>query len=181
MNTETIENCLSLLFNKNRIKIPFYVCAANEIKNYIKNTKKFPLMIIQNTDKAGDSGKHWLAWFILSSKSTEYFDSYGNPCLKYKYVEKPVENITKENCLPLQSDTSYLCGAYCVFYLYFRALGYSYEKIINNFTNDKLQNDYKIHTFMKCIPEITQNYHNANYILKQNCQSNTCKYLCLYS
>jgi len=170
MNVETIEQYIALLFNKSRIKIPFYIFSADNMWENVNNVNKFPICIIQNTDRKKGPGQHWIAWWVISHTETEYFDSYGSSVCNYRYVIKPTKNILKENCTVLQSSRSYLCGAYCIYYLYLRALGKSYENIMDNFTHQVLSNDYKINNFMNYVPELTFNFR-----CRGDSQKNTCR------
>jgi hypothetical protein len=116
MDTQEIENIFKILFSLTKITFSFFVTAADTAPQ-IKNIKKFPILIVQNTDKNKDPGKHLIAWFILSETHAEYFDSYGKKIKTYKNVQKPTSNIVFENCLSLQSPTSFVCGACCILFI----------------------------------------------------------------
>jgi hypothetical protein len=177
MDTHEIEISLQILFKLSNITFPFFVTAADTL-HQIKNIKKYPILIVQNTDRIKDPGQHWIAWFILSNTHAEYFDSYGKTVETYKNVEMPTSNIVLENCLSLQSPTSFVCGAYCIYYLYYRALGKSYKEILNSFSKNVVKNDRKVEMFVKSIHSVKRGrngYGGSNKHKNIKCQNNTCK------
>jgi len=90
----------------------------------------YPICIIQNTDLIKDAGKHWVAYFIESPTSWEFFDSYGELPSLYKLSTPPGEMI-EYNPKVLQSGHSTLCGHFSLHFLYYRSIG------INFFTYKK--------------------------------------------
>jgi len=179
MDSDTIKEYVHLLFMKARIRIPFYIFAADTMWENVTKTSRisYPIAIIQNTDKISQRGKHWLAWFVLSATESEFFDSYGNSIRKYKYVQKPTKLIVLENCISIQSPTSYLCGPYCIYYIYLRSLGIPYSTIMDTFTQSVSSNDFKIEQFMRTNSDVPQEFCYKN-IYNPRCQSNICQYLC---
>ena len=79
----------------------------------------------------------------------EYFDSYGNPVNTYN-VQVPGK-IVNENCRVLQSAASETCGEFCLYFVYHRAIGISYNKIISNFSSRSGVNDRKVKKFVDSI------------------------------
>jgi hypothetical protein len=83
---------------------------------------------ILNTDARGNPGEHWLAFFYNRYDGTlEYFDSYGMSLLTYHAVYATLHSrglvalCTPANSVgPLQSDMSFVCGHYCIAFLYWR-------------------------------------------------------------
>ena len=177
MNAEEIKNCLLLLFRQARINIPFYIFSANTMWKDI-SIKSYPILIIQNTDRENDPGRHWIAYVVLSRNNCEYWDSYGNPITMYKYVQQPTKYIIKENCLTLQSDHSYLCGVYCIYYVYHRALGFSYREILDSFSPNVILNDKKMCKFIHSITHMNNNHRFCSTSKYKKCQFNVCKSMC---
>ena len=162
MNTSQLENALNVLLRYNEHNgISCYVIAANELKKIA--IRSYPAMIIQNCDPLGKPGSHWIAYIAYENGTCEYFDSYGNPIEKYN-VQVPGK-IIKENCQVLQSPTSETCGEFCLYFLYHRAIGISFNKIINNFSSRSTVNDRKVKKFVSSI-EFCLN--NVNFIV--DCQ-----------
>jgi hypothetical protein len=83
---------------------------------------------ILNTEPAGHPGEHWLAFFYNQYDDTlEYFDSYGMTIATYYFVYASLRSCGLiAFCTPassvgcLQSDTSFVCGRYCIAFLYWR-------------------------------------------------------------
>jgi len=148
MNTSELENALNVLLRYNEHnEISCYVIAANELKNL--SIRSYPAMIIQNCDPIGKPGSHWIAYVAYENGTCEYFDSYGNPVYKYN-VQVPGK-IVNENCRVLQSATSETCGEFCLYFIYHRAIGISYNKIINKFSSRSAVNDRKVKKFVASI------------------------------
>ena len=84
---------------------------------------------ILNTEPRGQPGEHWLAFFYNQHTNTlEYFDSYGMALETYDVVYESLRSreLTLQ-CIPansvgyLQSVESFVCGQYCIAFLYWRA------------------------------------------------------------
>ena len=96
-----------------------------------------PCGFIANTDVSSQTGTHWLAFFI-GDNTVECFDSYGqNPgvynALFSAWMQKQTRS-ERVNQTRLQSDTSNVCGLYCVYFLRQRLLGHSIGGIIQGFS-----------------------------------------------
>jgi hypothetical protein len=84
---------------------------------------------ILNTEPRGQPGEHWLAFFYNHyADSLEYFDSYGMAVETYGIVYESLRSCGLASlCTPanivgcLQSDVSFVCGHYCIAFLYWRA------------------------------------------------------------
>jgi hypothetical protein len=84
---------------------------------------------ILNTDPHNLPGAHWLAFFYNHYTSRlEYFDSYGMDLSMYADVYDALRSrgltalCTAANSLgSLQSDSSFVCGHYCIAFLYWRS------------------------------------------------------------
>ncbi len=108
---------------------------------------KKPLAIIVNTHPSDKPGEHWVSIIINKDGFGEYFDSFGLPPLHsefVKYLDRNCENGWRFNPIPLQNKRSTTCGHYCVLYVIFRCLGYSYDDFISRFTRQSLENDSKV-------------------------------------
>lgn len=107
-----------------------------------KITKK---CFIINSDPSYLPGTHWFAIFFPKKSYPEFFDSLGrNP--KF-YSEDIINFLSKENkqiaynCKRLQSTNSSTCGLFCLYFLYYRIRGYSFEKILESFGKNLKMND----------------------------------------
>ena len=97
--------------------------------------------IIVNTDKSTEPGMHWLALY-QDREALEFFDSYGQSPDFYGFSFTNV----KWNNIPLQSITSNVCGAYCIYYILKRCQGYSMYSIIEKLCN---MSDFMMYQFVK--------------------------------
>lgn len=111
---------------------------------------------IANTDPASKPGEHWVAfYFDAKAGRVEVFDSFAVKSLHIydrtwdKWVRKafcrsPPPTLLTNNHV-IQSDSSDVCGIYCLYYLYERSRGKSFANIVSAFsTRDKQGNDRKI-------------------------------------
>jgi hypothetical protein len=81
-----------------------------------------PLGLIVNTDTADLPGKHWVACLLLPDGRGECFDSFGQippPRVQF-WMNKHCLRSWTYNRITFQSPLSTLCGAYCIYYLYYR-------------------------------------------------------------
>ena len=77
---------------------------------------------IVNTGKSDTIGEHWFALLIPKYGPIEYFDSYGMKPFNrevYEFVKRHRRKLIF-NRKRIQSNKSYNCGKFSVFYLYFR-------------------------------------------------------------
>lgn len=133
MNTYEIGK---LLFNDSVSKNIFCgVFAADQVP--VLN-KKYAAYVV-NTDKTGLPGRHWVALFVDNYK-LEYFDSYGQPPLtKFNYFLK--DRRYTYNNEQLQSVISTACGQYVIYYILQRCKRVSMQDIVNDFSDNYLEND----------------------------------------
>ena len=109
---------------------------------------------IVNTDESHLPGEHWFAIYVPKRGPIEYFDSYGIPPyhpIIYNFINKVNKRNFIHNKLRIQSNPSVNCGKFSLFYIYFRARGYTmkqYLKFFNktelNFNDKFLNNLYKL-------------------------------------
>jgi hypothetical protein len=118
------------------------VYAANRLPRDIVR----PCAFIANTDNYGQSGTHWVAFFIPKKGSPEFFDSYGLDVLVDGHLMfmVNVQGSWKSNKMELQSLTSKVCGQYCLTFLIARMKGYSLRHYQKLFTYDSAKNDRQV-------------------------------------
>lgn len=112
---------------------------------------KFPSCFVLNIDKSTEPGSHWVAFYVSSPRSTEFFDSYGNapsfyggPILEFAARFKNVDY----NPLTLQSNVTAVCGQYCIFYLYSRSRGKTLKELLPTFVSEHITNDMRVFLFV---------------------------------
>jgi hypothetical protein len=106
-----------------------------------------PCALIVNTDESTKPGEHWVAIYLNETTGAEYFDSFG-----FMPMHKEIINFFKINKIKkivynsnqIQSISSNTCGAYCVLFVKFKCLNYSFCDLINCFSNNLYNNDLKI-------------------------------------
>jgi Adenovirus endoprotease len=81
-----------------------------------------PYSLIVNFDKSSQPGSHWVALYVISETSCEYFDSYGRepPQLILKFINNQRKKLLRRNTKCLQSTITSTCGQMCIFYLVWR-------------------------------------------------------------
>ena len=107
-----------------------------------------------NTDDSEGPGEHWLVvmWFD-KMLPTECFDSLAYELNTYD------QNITnflinsgpsyKYSTKRIQSSRSISCGQFCIFYAYNRCAGYTFEQILDMFSERNLYiNDIIVNRFV---------------------------------
>jgi hypothetical protein len=143
MNADQIEGALEREMGENM----FLGCfARDELPEFVPR----PSCLIANTDLAGDGGKHWVAFYFTDDDKGEFFCSYGSPPFEYEEFYKLL-NTTYDFIWfdrRLQSNKSYSCGQYCVYYLVNRYHGRSDDEIMEDFTDDLDLNDCLVADWM---------------------------------
>ena len=97
------------------------VFAANE--NPLNRIKSFPCCFIMNSESIHTDG-HWLAFYLLSPRRLEFFDSLGFPLSHYSLVASYFTHFTSiiHSTSFLQTSKSPLCGEYCIAFLHLRSI-----------------------------------------------------------
>ena len=98
---------------------------------------------IVNTDDSSKPGEHWFAIYMPKNLPVEFFDSYGIKPKQKEILEFIRFNGKryKYNDKRIQGNNSINCGLFALFFIYFRAKGYTMEQFLKLFTNNYLNND----------------------------------------
>jgi hypothetical protein len=126
MNTDQIECILRKTFHHDNLHANYLgVYARDKIPLPLK---RFPACFIANTDRSGQPGQHWVAFYQAScADRLEFFDSYGlYPELYHFKVADYVHNAK-----PLQDTDSMVCGQYCILYLIHRSKAPKMHHVVN--------------------------------------------------
>lgn len=121
----------------------------------IKHVK--PICFIVNTDTTNLPGQHWIAIFIDENNIGEVFDSFGR--LPPSHIQRWMNINTRfwyysQDCI--QSISSTMCGAFCLYYLFHKSRGISLQVILSHFDFIFLQcNDYIVQRFVIKLSEST--------------------------
>lgn len=108
---------------------------------------KYPLCYVVNTAPSTSSGEHWVAYYLTSPSSIEFFDSYGEPPSTYSLDFH--HSVTNYNSRRLQSFSSTVCGHYCIMYLISRSRRLSLGNFLSHFSSNYSDNDRKVGSFIK--------------------------------
>lgn len=166
LSTEQLESALEQLMNRTNVR-EYFVIAADQMKD-LKITK-YPAVVIQNVDLITQPGSHWISYFFVSAKEVEYFDSYGKHLYIYDFVEKPDARITFQNTRVLQGWFSSLCGEFCLYFLYHRAIGLSFDHVLSSFKAWTHQNERMVHRFyVQHVNQMCQNSKNGQTCCTRN-------------
>lgn len=107
--------------------------------------------LIVNTDPHNREGHHWIAAYNVNNEHIEIFDSLNNRQLQnqvnFKYLANNVPIII--NNVDIQCTDSYLCGYYCICFLYFKVRLISFEEFLCFFSNPCKLNDAIVLEFVK--------------------------------
>lgn len=134
------------------------VYAADEIPRVWSK----PAGIIVNTDEHTRSGEHWVAMYVDRHGRGWYFDSYGLPPIIPQHINGIRRNCKffRHNLKQLQSNTSDVCGQFCIVFLHFMSCGLGMARFHKLFGDDTRRND-----------KIVRDYYNA-FIARRTVDNN---------
>ncbi len=86
--------------------------------------------MVINLDKSDEEGSHWVALYIKNRRTVNYFDSLGAdpPFEIAKYLSR-FEKLFR-NTVCIQSDSSKVCGQYCIYFIYYASLDLTFANIL---------------------------------------------------
>ena len=97
---------------------------------------KHPVSLVVNTDPVTKPGTHWLALYMATPHSCEYFDSYGLPpfLLPIMRLMQKYKNVYF-NKTTVQSPMSDACGEFCICFILARSVGHSMRQFLQMFAD----------------------------------------------
>lgn len=132
----------------NKITNPFFdgIFASDQLENIVLK----PRLLIANTQPAHLSGEHWIAFFFEGNQ-VDVFDSLGKELLSYPSARfdmlnfvKRFASVCKSPKYRTQPPNSNICGQMCLYFAYYRTLGYSLDMIL-----EKMQNIQMVLRFIR--------------------------------
>lgn len=149
-----------------------------------RQTHPRPWGMIFNIDPQSQSGKHWIALYAPSSPSRriEIMDSYGSDNLKtvYRHLPDVQDILTQVNILQmprLQQMDSFVCGHYCLAFLFFRTCRRTFPHFVRHFHLKKEGSaDRLVYQFV--LTKMVTPKHNKRVVPRPSCQGNQCAYDC---
>lgn len=125
------------------------------LRRYKTTKPKRPWAMIFNTDPIDKPGQHWVALYAPEFEDTriEIMDSFGTEHLKRVYPTDPLlaeilKHVNVVRMPRLQRSDTYVCGHYCLAYLYSRTRGASFSNFVNKFNKTKINNDTLVLKFV---------------------------------
>ena len=108
--------------------------------------------LIVNSDDHNKPGEHWVAMYVDRDGRRSYFGSYGLPPIIPQHVPRLRRNCKfyRHNLKQLQSDTSDVCGQFCIVFLHLISCGSNLAEFDSLFSSDFGKND-----------KIVRDYYNA--------------------
>ena len=114
-----------------------------------------PYCCVVNSDKEGEPGTHWLAIYVPSKDSVEYYDSFAKPpnYMINKFIDTFKHKKTNSRVVQSTFDTS--CGSHVIYFLVHRCRGESFDKIIHRLTENAPFSDSIVKLFVTRMLETT--------------------------
>jgi hypothetical protein len=113
--------------------------------------KRYPHCLIINTAKEGTRGEHWIACYVTSKRSIEYFDSFGelpNPDLSTYLDNFHSVQISRKI---IQFPTADTCGHFCIYFLVSRCSGIPYCDVMDTLYKTRAIADWLVRAFVRTI------------------------------
>ena len=140
MNTKQIENILGQELGE----VFVGVFSRDNIPTHLPN--KFAMVV--NTHPSHKPGEHWVAFYVDRMEG-EYFDSYGlPPPPDFERLLDKYSVSQHYNTHQLQDYFSFVCGQYCIYYLYHRYHGEGLGDICNRLRSCGDRNDSLVADFV---------------------------------
>lgn len=116
----------------------------------IPRTWMKPTAFVFNTDKHTKPGMHWVAIYVDCNNEGYYFDSYGIPPFVPDHINRLRKNCKhfRWNVKQLQSETSDVCGQFCLMFLHYMSNGSGFKSFLRNFSDDLKKNDSIARSFV---------------------------------
>ena len=93
--------------------------------------KSRPWIFIMNTDPTDQPGTHWLAYYAIIVGPIEFINSFGFSLMNYSLDSLNPLHL----CFPFKSPITFVCGHYCIFYIYLSSRNKSLSECFYLFEN----------------------------------------------
>lgn len=90
--------------------------------------RQAPCCYVANTEPSGQLGCHWVAVYLPTPRTLEFFDTYGRAPTELGF-HFPKSFHILHNSLQIQSNSSGVCGEHCIHFLYHRSHGKTMSRI----------------------------------------------------
>jgi hypothetical protein len=129
-----------------------------------------PYVLVVNTDPSDKPGTHWVAIFINTDGTAEYFDSYGfkpNVSTISKFLQRFKH--CRYNKKRIQGLFSSVCGHYCIYFVLHRWNQVPMEEILNRFSEDCEENDSMITEWVNENFQLDTDTYDIDFLFNQIC------------
>ena len=133
-------NTLQILSTLNNLPVQSSgVYAANQIPKRWSR----PSALVFNTDNSNQSGSHWVSIYVDHDGYGTFCDSFGQPPYIRQHIDAIGRNCSKFewNSHQLQSETSDVCGHYCIMFLHLWSSGVNLDTFCSIFGKNLQSND----------------------------------------
>lgn len=123
-----------------------------------------PAAFVFNSDNSKKPGTHWTATYLDVKSHGYYFDSYGMPPFVPDHIDRLRENCKtiRFNNKQLQSESSTVCGQFCIMFLHYAAYGIELQKFFDLFSDDLKKNDSIVEKFVANLQNNAKKKRKAN-------------------
>lgn len=130
-----------------------------------------PSALVFNTDNSKRPGIHWVSVYVDKNQCGCYFDSYGLAPFVPSHINRIRRNCKnlRWNTVQLQSESSTVCGHFCVMFLYYMSIGFGLEKFLEIFGKDCEKNDAIVEEFVCSFAEKNKNKNADSFIGNGGC------------
>ncbi|KAL3108866.1 hypothetical protein niasHT_015042 [Heterodera trifolii] len=104
-----------------------------------------------HTDTALEPDTHWVAVYVTSSTTVDYFDSFADWPSTSEGIRSFLHRFAHVNRSPtsVQSDRSSACGKHVIYFLYRRCQGWTLAQIVGHLTKCKTTPDRLVAAFTR--------------------------------
>ena len=105
----------------------------------------YPSCLILNNQNHNQPGQHWIALYFHSKNICEFFDSLGMSPEFYNLLDyiKLYSKQVNFASYPIQDNSSYYCGYYCIYFILLRSRNLEFKFILDLFEKKNLKNNDK--------------------------------------
>jgi len=123
------------------------------------NNNKYPHCMVVNTDSSTKAGSHWIAMYMETPHTVDYYDSLGVWPPSSPHIRRYLENFRFicYNDKQLQTDHSATCGMHAIYFLWKRCSGefQSIDDMIKHFNTCQSKPDKIVYSFVHSLMKIT--------------------------
>lgn len=130
-----------------------------------------PAYFIVNTHPNHLPGEHWLTLTVEENVVSTFFDSFGLSPESLHYPQTILHFLQRGSRFiyyhdrQIQHPLSIVCGEHCIFQLFHRAQGLSYQSVLNLYDDNYAKNDLMASNFVKCYKRLYKTVSTLAFVL----------------